>query len=168
MPVSFTRRATYAAVAGVTVASLGWTGVASATTGHPLVRPRQHFVGLVNGRSGRHHRVVIQMACFGAITPGQTGHPLGHQTVTAVRVGPRHAGAGYTGPRGNSIGAFFGPPPPSAAPAGFVRFFRYRTKALPVALVLPCAGTGTVTFVALPLNPGSRSFEVPVRFVGQP
>jgi hypothetical protein len=39
---------------------------------------------------------------------------------------------------------------------------------LPTSLLLPCSGSGTVTFVALPKSPSERSFNVPVTFDGQP
>jgi hypothetical protein len=161
-------QATAAGIAGlITAACVVGSATIPASAGGPPVRPHQHFIGLINGRTGRSHRVVIQMACFGAIRPGETGHPMSHQTITVLKVAARHAHAGYTG-TGTFIGAFFGAPPPAPSSASYVAFHRYLTRKLPTSLELPCAGNGTVTFVALPLNFHSRSFEVPVTFEGQP
>ena len=159
--------AIYGGVAVITAACVVSTGAMPATAGSPPVRSHQHFIGLINGRTGHSRPVIIQMACFGAIRPGQTGHPMAHQTVSVQEVGAHHAHAGYTG-TGTYIGAFFGAPPPADSSTGHVTFYRYRTKKLPTSLVLPCAGNGTVTFVALPLNFRERSFGVRVTFEGQP
>lgn len=179
MPTTRAWRAVAAVV--ITTAAVLSSGALAASASAPAVGAvgkHQHFIGLINGRTGsRFHRVVIKMACFGAIRPGETGHPMGHQTL-AVRKVRLSRSVGFTG-TGTSIGAFFGAPPPGgraagADPAGvgrapvFVAFHRYVTKMLPRSLVLPCGGKGTVTFVALPLNFRSRSFSVPVTFVGQP
>jgi hypothetical protein len=163
-------QATIGSGAAVLIAACVATGTIPAAATSPPVRPHEHFIGLINGRTGHPHRVVIQMACFGAVRPGETGHPMGHQTVAVAKVGRHHSHAGYTG-TGTFIGAFFGAPPPaSSAPstAAYVAFYRYRTKKLPTSLVLPCSGNGTVTFVALPMNFHSRSYGVPVTFEGQP
>lgn len=132
------------------------------------VAPRQHFTAEVNGASGESHPAVIRMACFGPIRPGETGHPMGGQTVAVERVPPSTPGSGYTGDRANSIGAFFGAPPPGAANSSYVRFAEYGTKAIPTSLELPCSGSGKVSFVPLPSQPPARDVEVPVDFVGQP
>jgi hypothetical protein len=125
----------------------------------------------VNGHSGSNAPVAIRMACFGPLQPGQTGHPLPGQSVEVLLGGATSAGPGFTGANGSSIGVFFGPPPPSAAPAaGLLTMHRYRVaKPIPQSLVLPCAGSGWVTFVPLPMSPPtSRDVVVPVAYVGQP
>lgn len=159
--------AIYGGAAVIAAAFVACTGTVPATASNPSVRPHQHFIGFINGRTGHPHRVVIQMACFGAVRPGETGHPMAHQTVAVAKVGPHHSHAGYTG-TGTYIGAFFGAPPPAPSTASYVAFHRYLTKKLPTSLVLPCSGNGTVTFVALPMNFHSRSYGVPVTFQGQP
>jgi hypothetical protein len=160
------RAAGYGVGATLIAAAVTWSGVIPATAGPPPVRPHQHFIGRINGRTGRPHRVVIKMACFGAVRPGETGHPMGGQTVAVQMVDGGRA-TGYTG-TGTTIGAFFGAPPPSADSASYVAFHVYRSKKIPTSLSLPCSGSGTVTFVALPLNFHEHSFGVPVSFVGQP
>jgi hypothetical protein len=66
--------------------------------------------------------------------------------VGVKRVPPPPAGTatlGYTGDRGTSTGAFFGPPPPTAgAGTSYVSFQVYRTKPIPTDLELPCSGSG--------------------------
>jgi hypothetical protein len=134
------------------------------------IGPNDFFGARVNGSTGYPDSATIFMACFGPIRPGQTGHPLPHQNVSVFEAGGNVGHFGFTGPRATSIGAFFGPPPPGATSAGYVPISHYDTRvAIPTSLTLPCAGSGTVTFVPLPMSPPtSRSLGVPVRFVGQP
>jgi hypothetical protein len=157
-------------MAVVAAVSLGLSGVASAQPSS-RVGPDQAFRALVNGHSGYPAPVTINMACFGPSQPGQTGHPTAGQSVTVLLGAATVSQAGFTGPNATSIGVFFGPPPPaSRSGAGPVTFTRYGVpKAIPTSLVLPCSGTGRVTFVPLPMSPPtSRAAVVPVRFVGQP
>jgi hypothetical protein len=153
----------------VLAGTLGLSGVATAAPG-TRVGPDQVFRALVNARSGARTPVVIHMACFGPVQPGQTGHPMAGQTVQ-VRLGAASlAGNGFTGANATSIGVFFGPPPPALPGAGLLSLTRYGVaRAIPTSLVLPCSGKGQVTFVPLPMSPPtSRIAVVPVRFVGQP
>jgi len=144
---------------------------ASATVSQGRIEPKQHFTATVNGHTGHPNRVTIWMACFGPIRPGQTGHPFKGQTVAVTHVRLGGTNVGYTGPRGNSIGAFFGAPPPAAPSSSspsYILFKSYGRLPIPTSMNLPCAGSGTVSFVPLPLNPGSQDVPVPVSFVGQP
>ena len=138
------------------------------------IGPNQYFTGVINGTAG--NTVVpipIQMACFGPVTPGETGHPLAGQTLSVHQLFPPVpvTTLGYTG-SDSTIGVFFGAPPPggsSAHAAKTVTFSHYdKTKALPKALTLPCSGTGTVWFVPIPVIPPSQAQAVPVQFVSQP
>lgn len=160
-----------AIAAGVAAAGVMCLGPAVSASGAP-VAPKQFFTAAVNGSTGERHRVVVNVACFGAIHPGQTGHPMAGQSVAVHRVFTGTAGTtalGYTGNRATSIGVFFGAPPPGAAPAPtYINLLRYGTKGIPTSLLLPCAGTGQATFVPLPLDPSEHSIAVPVSFVGQP
>lgn len=153
-------------------AAVGGATPAGAAGPHHSVAPKQYFTAAVNGRTGEQGPVAIQMACAGPVQPGKTGHPLSGQTVGITQIYPPSRDTttvGYTGDRGTTIGAFFGAPPPAAnAASSYVNFTRYGTKAIPTSLVLPCSGSGQVTFVALPLDPSGRSTAVPVTFVGQP
>jgi len=152
------------------IAATGAVAIGRASAGHAgYIAPKQYFTATVNGRTGHPNPVVIRMACFGPIRPGQTGHPMSGQTVAVARVYPSSS-AGYTGNRGTSIGAFFGAPPPGtpSSSTGYVRFTFYGSKPIPTSLELPCAGSGRVSFVPLPVDPTSRDVTVPVSFVGQP
>ena len=72
--------------------------------------------------------------------------------------------------------AFFGPPPPEPvttvpAAASTVTFTQYGVnKPIPTSLLLPCSGTGVVTFVPLPQTPigSSSDATVTVSYQGQP
>jgi hypothetical protein len=159
--------------AAATAAALGLaTGLATAVApaAHAAgavdpapIGPNQFFSGLVNGVSTD---AAIQMACFGAITPGETGHPLPGQSVEVL---PAPAAGtvdvGYTGSAATEIVVNFGP----ASTTTPVTLGYYAVKAdIPTSLVLPCAGTGTVVFTPAPGSPTARSATLPVRYVGQP
>jgi hypothetical protein len=159
-----------ATVTAVLVASAG-----AAIPPQGKVGPRQYFEGLVNGDSGLARPVTIKMACFGAVRPGQKGHPMTGQTVEVLRPEVIVVGhSGYTAKNATSIVAFFGPPPPSPAPAtpaaSTVTFKKYAVKKpILTSLLLPCSGTGIVSFVPLPKSPPtSRDATVRVAYVGQP
>jgi hypothetical protein len=141
-----------------------------AAAGPLRVGPDQYFVGLVNGLTGQVQPVVIQMACVGPIVPGETGHPVRGQTVSAFPSEDNAPFLGFTGADADQIGVFFNAPPPAGGPvAGRITFTHYGTKKLPARLELPCAGSGNVFFVPLPMDPGvSKAAVVPVTFVGQP
>jgi hypothetical protein len=139
------------------------------------VGPKQYFTGVVNGHEGNTViPIAIRMACFGAVRPGETGHPMAGQTLSVHQLFPPVATAGSLGFTGNDaeIGVFFAAPPPAARSAAVTTtpiFRRYDvSKRLPTSLTLPCAGTGTVYFVPIPVIPPSRAATVPVDFVGQP
>jgi len=172
-----TRRVRRAAVLGglgvlVAVQVIAGAAVAGAQSpGGGRIRPNQVFGALVNGENGRSSPVEIQMACFGPLKPGETGHPLAGQTVAVFQPEDINGTFGNTGAYGHEIGAFFGPPPPggSVPGGGPVIFHRYGTMKMPTSEVLPCAGSGNVTFVPLPMSPGTeKDVVVPVVYVGQP
>ncbi len=183
-------RRTLVVLGAATAATLLLVGSASAGTVIPpqgKVGPNQYFDGLVNGQAGLSSTpVVIRMACFGPLRPGQTGHPMAGQTVEVRRPVVIVVGhTGNTGPFGNRIVAFFGPPPPlpvvsgptpgsPPTATGTVTFMHYGVvKPIPTSLVLPCSGTGNVFFVPMPFTPPTATSTpqpavVPVTYVGQP
>jgi len=138
------------------------------------VGPHQIFGGLVNGQSGFSTPAPIRMACFGAVRPGETGHPMSGQTVAVIRPEAILGHFGYTGSSATHIVAFFGPLPPSPVvvppTTSAVTFTKYDlNKPIPTSLRLPCDGTGSVTFVPFPQSPpSSRDATVHVRYQGQP
>ncbi len=140
------------------------------------VGPKQYFTGVINGTDGNTATpITINMACFGPLRPGETGHPMSGQTLAVHQLFPPSTTAGklgYTG-TGSRIDVFFNAPPPSTvgpqAATKKVTFVRYdKPQALPISLTLPCSGTGTVWFSPIPVVPPSRAATVPVEFVGQP
>ena len=148
------------------------SGVAAALPPQGKIGPNQYFSASVNGQLGIGAPATIQMACFGPLRPGQTGHPMAGQTVEVFRPEVIVTHEGFTGPNARTISAFFnGPPPSRATAAGAVTFTHYAvSKKIPTSLVLPCAGTGNVYFVPFPKTPIGPAMDavVPVTYVGQP
>ena len=146
----------------VALLAIGSAGLAEAHGIPDHVRPHQLFMGLVNGRPGIVQPVVIKVVCPGPAQPGQTGHPVGGQSVAVVPSATVDGHDGYTG-HDHMIGAFFGALPPSTSAPGFVPLRRYGVKhRIPISILLPCSGSGNVTFLPLPLDPSSRDSSVPV------
>lgn len=155
------------AVAGLALAACAATAL-PASAG--AVGPKQYFTGVINGHDGNTIiPITIRMACVGPIKPGETGHPMaGQRLAVHQEFPPVSSGLGYTG-NDSEIGFFLVPPPGGQVAAGTPIFKRYdRPQPLPTSLTLPCAGTGNVYFVPIPVIPPSMSQSVPVRFVGQP
>jgi hypothetical protein len=149
------------AAAAIVAATAAPVAAAASTTAGGPIGPNQYFVGQVNGRT---LNAAIQMACFGPILPGQTGHPLPGQTV-AVTQAATTTNVGYTGSAANSIGAIIG----GTSSTVVIVLTAYDTPAaIPTTLTLPCAGTGTVLFQPSPNSSTARAATVPVTFVGQP
>jgi hypothetical protein len=163
----YERARTATVVVAATIAATLAAGVSGQATAAAAGRigPNQHFTAYVNGKTGQSAPVVISMACFGPIQPGQTGHPVSGQTVAVSRGGP-----GMTGGQTTSIGASFGTVPPGAeaTSSGYVDFTYYGTKAIPTSLTLPCSGSSSVNFIPLPTIGPSHGLSVLVRLIGQP
>jgi hypothetical protein len=120
------------------------------------------FTGLVNGTGvGTGSPAVIKVVCLGPILSGETGHPLAGQTVEALPAAASSTTAGYTGSAADRIVVDFGAPATTlpvtltdwAVPA-----------AIPTSLVLPCSGTGTVSFSPEPTSATARSATVTVLY----
>jgi hypothetical protein len=128
------------------------------------IGPNQTFIGEVNDQATK---ATIRMACVGPVRLGQTGHPLAGQTVKVLPVsGPTPVDPGYTGSAAHHVDVFFGVSSSAVAP---VVLTSWAVPAnIPTTLVLPCYGTGTVTFAPYPTSPTARSATVEVAFVGQP
>jgi hypothetical protein len=156
-----------AATAAV-VATLMMVASAGAAVSAPLpIGPHQAFVGLVNGASGAGSHAQIRVACPGPIRPGETTHPLGHQPLEVVRPAAIDVNPGNTGAHGTHIIAFLGIPPTATGAGGLATFRRYGVpKPIPTTITVPCSGSGFVTFVPFPRDPGTaRAYVVPVDFV---
>ncbi len=126
------------------------------------IAPGQPFAGLVNGASSG---AVIEMACFGPVHPGQTGHPLADQSVEVQR-SPK--GPGSTG-KARQIVAELSVREGASVPLELGRFSSYYVAIpIPTTLRLPCDGSGTLTFA--PVGGGSKARDsiAQVVFAGQP
>jgi hypothetical protein len=146
---------------------LGSASAGAAVQPKGKIGPRQVFIGLVNGESGISRHAQIRVACPGPIRPGRTTHPLAHQPLKVTRPAAVAAGYGFTGPRGTHINAYLGIPPSATDGGGIASFAYYDTpKPIPTTLTVPCSGSGYITFIPFPRDPGkSRSFVVPVDYV---
>jgi hypothetical protein len=126
------------------------------------IAPNQLFVGLVNGTSSS---AVIQMACFGPVHPGQTGHPFAGQTVEVQR---SLEGPGFTG-KARRIAATLSSPEATTVAVTLGKFSSYFVAApIPTALRLPCYGSGSVAFRPVGGRSKARAAIVDVFFEGQP
>ena len=139
-----TAAVTLISMLGVTV-----SGVASGQPANILVGPKEHFTAQVNGHS---KRAVVAVVCSMPLQTGETGYPLAGQSV-----GLELGGAGRTGSLATSIVTTF-------TPTATVTFTQYETQSLPSTLVLPCAGSGTVTFAPEPTSSTARSASVTVTY----
>ena len=155
-------------IAGSTLASLlALCLPASPADGSPI-GPNQAFVGSVNGRF---RNASIDMACFGPISPGQTGHPAKDQMLEIYSPPPpivfgKPIRVGNTGAAATSVTAL--------VIAGGKVYARMKLggyfvpKAIPTTVLLPCAGSGAVRFVPRPRGDGAKIAALSVSFVGQP
>jgi hypothetical protein len=152
--------------AGVAVGAmvLGVGVPAAAAAVH--VGPGQVFSGEVNGKSTGAEIVV---GCFGAIHPGQMGHPVSGQTVDITAAASVATSAGFTGSLANRVTVTAEIPISSTlivVEHWPVTLRTYGTRgAIPTAVEVPCAGTGTVSFNPKPASARARSANVRVTFV---
>lgn len=134
--------------------ALGLT--AASVAAQTPIGPNQQFAGAVNGSTTDANIIMI---CPGPSFPGQTGHPQAGQGVQVVE----NTGTGFTGAAADRIVASFGPS--SSASLVFV-FTEYGVaQDIPTTALLPCSGTGVVTFVPQPTSATARNATVKVHFV---
>lgn len=132
-------------------------GGATAATAQGLpIGPNQFFIGQVNGN---HANAVIYMVCPGPSFPGQTGHPESGQNVSVTQSSTTTGG--FTGSLANSIVVSFTP----AATEGITLKYYDTPAAIPTTLLLPCAGTGKVTYNPEPTSPTAKPDVVTVTFI---
>jgi hypothetical protein len=147
-------------VAGLAACTATTTAFAFFPPGQGRVVPDVQFGALVNGTSSN---VTIRMGCFGAVRPGQSGHPMTGQTVEVFRPEVLQV-PGFTGDSADEIVAHFTEDP--SVPIVLRRFGR--RAAIPTSLRLPCGGSGSVVFTPVPTSPTASSATIPVNYVGQP
>ncbi|MGH3769350.1 MAG: hypothetical protein ACRDTX_30095 [Pseudonocardiaceae bacterium] len=153
-----------AAAAATITAATAAPASADAIIDPAPIGPNQYFYGEVNDHAGH---ATIQMACFGPIYPGQTGHPFAGQTVKVLPAPVvTTSDLGFTGSAAHAIDVRFPTPMVTTVP---VILHDYAVSApIPVTLTLPCFGSGTVAFVPDPTSPTAHTATVTVSFVGQP
>jgi hypothetical protein len=145
----------------VTGMALGLSAGSAAAASPSMIGPHQLFIGFVNGSRST---PTIQMACFGPLFPGETGHPMSGQHVSVART--VDIPGGNTGALGTSIVVTFGP---TAATTAGITLTHYGTKAaIPTSMTLPCGGQGTAVFQPRPGSRSARPDHVAVNFAGQP
>ncbi len=162
-------RKTAALAAGVLLPALAAVGAGAAPASATAIGPNQYFVADVNGHVTS--PAPVNMACFGPVFPGQTGHPLPGQYVAVL---PPSTGAttgvGYTGSLGTAVNVsivYSQGTVTRIVPVGTVT--EYGTKlAISTSLVLPCYGSGTALFDPTPTSSTARAASLTVNFIGQP
>jgi hypothetical protein len=157
------------AIMTVGVVMLSATAALAASTppGQGKIGHNQIFVGLVNGKSGINRPAQVLVACPGPIVPGEMTHPLAHQPLEVDQPEVIETNFGYTGPFATHISAFLGIPPTAGDTGGIATFTRYgKAVPIPTTLDVPCSGSGFITFLPLPRDPGtSRAYVVPIDYV---
>ena len=131
---------------------------------HPVqdpvpIEPNQYFTGLVNGHPPG--AATIDVVCPAGST---TGHPVADQPVEVeLAASAGTTDTGYTGSAGKSINATLTPGTTTALIASFTSY--YVPKNIPTTIVVPCSGSGTVTFAPAPTSSTAKSAVLPVTFV---
>lgn len=135
------------------------TATASATAASVPIGPNQYFSGLVNGTRDN---AVVYVICPGPAFPGQTGHPEAGQSVSVTQLAATSTFGGFTGSLANSIVVAF----PNQSSVAGITLKSYDTPAgIPTTLVLPCSGTGKVSYSPEPTSPTARSDVITVTFI---
>lgn len=125
------------------------------------IGPNMYFYGLVNGKAAD---AVVDVVCPGPVGPNSTGHPVSGQTAEVrTIVPPVSSQYGYTGSAGKQIDAGFNLSSTVNLPIVFTSF--YAPAKIPATWVVPCGGSGSMTFVPLPNSTTARSTTVTVTFV---
>jgi hypothetical protein len=134
---------------------------ATAAAQDPIpITPNTFFVGLVNGKAAD---AVVTVVCPGPITPTSVGHPVAGQTAEVRSITPPPTLSGFTGSLGHQIVAGFTSSSTAAQNIVFSSYFA--PAAIPTTWLVPCGGSGTMTFVPQPTSPTARSYSVAVTFL---
>lgn len=152
--------ATLALGAAVAPALTAATAATAAVQDPIPISPNTAFVGLVNGKTAD---AVVTVVCPGPITPTSLGHPVAGQTAEVRSILPPVTPTGFTGSQGRQIVAGFTSASSAAQALVFTSFFA--PAAIPTTWLVPCGGSGVMSFVPQPTSPTARSYPVAVTFL---
>lgn len=166
MTTRYHRSRLLALAVGVLLA--GSAGTAAAAVQDPLpVGPGQTFTGQVNGAAAD---AAIRTDCLGPIVAGETGHPVSGQYVEAVTAPATAADSGYTGTSAHLLQVTLVTPSSSSVNGSVIGTLNsfFVQLPIPTTLVVPCTGTGEVSFTPAPTSPTARTATVDVQFLSGP
>lgn len=152
-----------AAVGAAITLAVATSGVAQAAIDPSPVAPDQFFTGLVNGAAGASR---IEVICDGPIDLVPLGHPVAGQTIAAEPVmtgATSAAGVGFTGRAARALDVRLG----IGTKGPLTLRFYHASAAIPATDLVPCSGSGTVTFAPNPDSANARSATVTVTFVSR-
>lgn len=157
-----------ALMAGVLAPALAVVVTAAGPATATAIGPNQGFIPDVNGHTTS--PAPITMACFGAVYPGETGHPMAGNYVEVLAPPASTSAAGNTGSLGTGISVSIIYDEGDLVvdvPLGTIT--AYDTPlAISTSDVFPCYGTGTAVFTPTPTSTSARPAGLTVDFVGQP
>ena len=149
------------AVSAAVVPALIAATAATAVAQDPIpITPNTAFVGLVNGKTAD---AVVTVVCPGPVTSTSVGHPIEGQTAEVRSIVPPVTPSGFTGSQGRQIVAGFDSASTASQAIVFSSYFA--PAAIPTTWLLPCGGSGAMTFVPEPTSPTARSYTVKVTFL---
>jgi hypothetical protein len=121
------------------------------------IGPHQYFTGLVIGKT---KLSVIDVLCAG---PAKTGHPAAGQSVEVNLMVRSADTGGYTGNHASRINAdLVWPNGPVTVVTAIATFTQYSVKkAIPTKIMVPCGGSGVMTFNPVP-NPDKSAMPATV------
>jgi hypothetical protein len=151
------------AVAILAVAAVPAVSAAASPAPDPVpIGHNQSFAGLVFGTAEQSQ---IEVACAG---PATTGHPMPSQSAEAILVAPpAPPSAGFTGTRASTIRvvlSWIAKGKTVTKPIGTLTGY-YETLPITTAIVVPCGGTGTMTFTPSPGSKTAKPAKVSVTFL---
>jgi hypothetical protein len=155
-------------VAAVLMPALTVVVAAAAPASATAVGPNQQFTADVNGHTIS--PAPINMACFGPVYPGETGHPMAGNYVELLPPSTTAANVGDTGSLGSAVNVsiiYDEGDLVVVVPLGTIT--AYNTPlAISTSDVFPCDGSGTAAFDPTPTSATARSVDLTVNFLGQP
>lgn len=153
----------------VAAAAVGLAAAAPASAATTAaIGPNQYFVADVDGQVIG--PATIQMACFGPVYQGETGHPAAGQYVEVLPPTSTTGSIGYTGSLANAINVaivYSQDTVSHVVPVGTVTAYGMPVQ-IPTSLVLPCYGSGTAVFDPTPTSATAKAADLAVNFAGQP